>query len=577
MTRYLYANRPSTTVSSGGTDAPAAGTSQSWTVASSAGFPAASDSVFPRKSFHIADRATAGQGELIEVTNVSGTTWTVKRGADGTTPIAHTAGFTVRNVVAAGWLQGLDDGRGAPVYDVKRYGAVGNAVADDTAAIQAAIDALPTAGGVVFFPSGTYLCASSLVISSSKRNVQLVGEGGMSAGASVPSTLLFTGTGSGSFINAQHSTSFRVSDLAVYYNDPAFTGHVIDIRNTSGSDPAFWRVERCNIGGYTGITAGSAIGISLDKAIDGTIEQCHFFKCSFAIKGVSSGSNYSNGIVIRGCVFHTSETAHIRNAAQSWLIQGNVFESLRSGGAGAILNESGVAMQGVTIESNWYGDITAAVGGNQINAQFSGVAILGNYFGANSGVTTILVANSSAGFVINGNKFDFGDTGISLGTSCTQYNIGMNEFANITTPYGGTTTGGFGMNFTLAAASQMMTLRNTSTTDGRCTVRYRAERTSTKEYDVGIDPDGGAAKAYAIRDLTAGGAPIRYKLSTTGNHVFGAAALATSATDGFIYIPTCAGTPSGVPTSEVGVATVYDTTNNKLYVYNGGWKSVTLA
>ena len=52
------------------------------------------------------------------------------------------------------------------------------------------------------------------------------------------------------------------------------------------------------------------------------------------------------------------------------------------------------------------------------------------------------------------------------------------------------------------------------------------------------------------------------------------AALATNATAGFAYIPTCAGTPTGVPTAYTGkVAMIYDTTNNEFYIYNGGWKS----
>lgn len=50
------------------------------------------------------------------------------------------------------------------------------------------------------------------------------------------------------------------------------------------------------------------------------------------------------------------------------------------------------------------------------------------------------------------------------------------------------------------------------------------------------------------------------------------AALGATATDGFLYIPTVAGTPSGVPTTQTGsVAICFDTTNNKIYVYDGGW------
>jgi hypothetical protein len=52
------------------------------------------------------------------------------------------------------------------------------------------------------------------------------------------------------------------------------------------------------------------------------------------------------------------------------------------------------------------------------------------------------------------------------------------------------------------------------------------------------------------------------------------AALATNATDGFLYVPTCAGAPTGTPTAETGTAPIIiDTTNNKLYFYSGGqWR-----
>ena len=59
-----------------------------------------------------------------------------------------------------------------------------------------------------------------------------------------------------------------------------------------------------------------------------------------------------------------------------------------------------------------------------------------------------------------------------------------------------------------------------------------------------------------------------------GSVVTNTAALATNATDGFLYVPTCAGTPTGTPTAQLGTAPiVVNTTNNKLYFYSGGqWR-----
>ena len=103
----LFANQPLTTVASGGTDAPSSGTQETWTVASSSSFPAASSTASPPAQFHVADVAEADSSELIAVTNVSGTTWTVTRGAESTTPVAHAAGFAITQVVTAGALGGL--------------------------------------------------------------------------------------------------------------------------------------------------------------------------------------------------------------------------------------------------------------------------------------------------------------------------------------------------------------------------------------------------------------------------------------------------------------------------------------
>lgn len=53
--------------------------------------------------------------------------------------------------------------------------------------------------------------------------------------------------------------------------------------------------------------------------------------------------------------------------------------------------------------------------------------------------------------------------------------------------------------------------------------------------------------------------------------------LVTASTVGFIFTPNCAGTPTGVPVIGTGLgAMVYDSTNNRLFVYNGAWKGIDL-
>lgn len=59
------------------------------------------------------------------------------------------------------------------ILNVKDYGAIGNGTADDTAAIAAAISALPS-GGDVFFPVGTYQVSSAIIMPS---NIRLIGTG----------------------------------------------------------------------------------------------------------------------------------------------------------------------------------------------------------------------------------------------------------------------------------------------------------------------------------------------------------------------------------------------------------------
>jgi len=81
-------------------------------------------------------------------------------------------GATDHHVATAGGVK-LYVLAGENGLNVKAFGAVGDGVADDTAAIQAAIDALPS-GGTVSFPKGSYYIASTVRLTS---GLHLVGQG----------------------------------------------------------------------------------------------------------------------------------------------------------------------------------------------------------------------------------------------------------------------------------------------------------------------------------------------------------------------------------------------------------------
>jgi len=97
---------------------------------------------------------------------------------------------------------------------------------------------------------------------------------------------------------------------------------------------------------------------------------------------------------------------------------------------------------------------------------------------------------------------------------------------------------------------------------------------SVADLIVGVDASGNgrvSADTSKYLGLGSGGINDRATLDSAGNFVVGIAAVATTATDGFLYVTGCAGTPTGTPTAKTGrVPIVVDTTNNKLYFYSGG-------
>lgn len=102
-----------------------------------------------------------------------------------------------------------------PVYNVVGYGAKGDGVTDDTAAIQAAIDAAIAAKGTVFFPPGSYVVTAKLNLTAISP-VANVGQFG----------LMIRGSGMGSAIVCQSTADVlfdfdagATTDLQVFMSD----------------------------------------------------------------------------------------------------------------------------------------------------------------------------------------------------------------------------------------------------------------------------------------------------------------------------------------------------------------------
>ena len=214
--------------------------------------------------------------------------------------------------------------KGNPWHDVKAYGAVGDGVADDTAAIQAAIDALGASGGTVFLPSGDYKITASLVPVS---NLFFLGAGYTATGAApTPATRLKASTLEAPIINSADKSSVHIRGIA-------FSG-----KNAAGSKGIYatgtyeWTIEDCffdtfgdsaiEIASGTGGTFGHIFvqNTLLVRTGRGAYIGCVDIGCTdayvWAITSTASadaiGDGYIAGIVLRGTNgFMTNCTGHI--------------------------------------------------------------------------------------------------------------------------------------------------------------------------------------------------------------------------------------------------------------------------
>lgn len=234
---------------------------------------------------------------------------------------------------------------------VKDFGAIGNGIADDTAACQNAINAVAGAGGgVVYFPPGTYLTSAALV-----TTVSMILRGASAATTGIPV----------SFIKATSSTQNGIT------NSTYLTVEGLGIRQSatsSGSAMAFVAAPSIIQLKNVAIAAGFANGISgfgiiygYDSVVTGSsaavaatsgpvfLGNCNLSSAGNAISATNAGTSLvvlggtiSAGAIVTSAlttvlvgVAAPSSTLTINSAATSFSIVGGSIAGITDNRVGA--------------------------------------------------------------------------------------------------------------------------------------------------------------------------------------------------------------------------------------------------
>lgn len=494
------------------------------------------------------------------------------------------------------------------IVSVVDFGADTTGVVNSSTAIANAITAVSAlGGGVVFFPAGTYNVGSSLTLPGS---VTLMGYGATlswSGGASPVITTASTGVTlnagiHGLTINGS-TTATKILELYSTYHcafrdltltSTSTTNVCIDMLvNTSGGTNADG--NRNNVfNEFSNIlqegTCGTALRMTGNVTVPTVVTLNTFvnFSCrgGAAVRGIDfaawADSNYFAGITRINLPSTATNAIGVEwNSASPTANNGvyaNNFDHLavdtfgvgsgrvaakmnltKLNKVGFLFNEPVAEGGDFVVTSNTYGyDITQALGGTNGTArkvQYQNYGIGGNWSASYSIWTNsfTLTGANQAGIVVSDSFTTSGtgtNAGITLGNQTANASFTMSSYN---------------------AVNISNIIKNGSAAVTNQTGVYVANLTSgTNNYAFVSDVTAGTDKWGLFLN---GGA--RNYLGAGGVEV---ASGATGMTAGFTHVPSAAGAPTGAPTNPTGnVPLYYDTTNNRLYSYNGSWRSVVLS
>ena len=252
---------------------------------------------------------------------------------------------------------------------------------------------------------------------------------------------------------------------------------------------------------------------------------------------------------------------------------GTGVNNTANAGAIAYSNSTGITLSavgasGTVLQSNgtsapsWLTLATVATSGS---ASSITIGTLGSAYGGtgvNNGSNTLTLGGSvtySGAHTVTWTTT--GTTAVTLPTSGTL----LSTAAVITTAQGGT-----GLNLGASAAGQVLYTANVGVigTTGISTFGISLIAATAL-------PSVGTAGQIVYNGASSLTSSSAITVDSNSNVIVGTGSLSTSATNGFLYLPTMAGTPTGTPTSYSGrTPIIIDTSNNSLYFYNSGWQQV---
>jgi hypothetical protein len=309
-----------------------------------------------------------------------------------------------------------------PLFNVKKFGAIGDGLADDTAAIQRAIDAAGQVSGGVFFPPGVYL-SSTLQMRS---HVALV---------------------------ATATWSYHRNGSAVIRLRDDHADCLIDLRGTIGARLSGIALDGCELG-------QSIVGVFLDGAghkeeetlvLENT-RVAHFTGDAVSLLNVW-------GFTVRHCMFIFNGGNGLTVTRWDGFIYHNIINNCKGYGIALMSPNASITMVGNRVEWNGKGNLFIERGGNyQINDNYfdraggpgvhiaggdgegeriGTITMTGNLFyrnGAKSEAGThaschVLLKNAD-GVVMTGNTFRIGGNDSGAGTIAPSFGIILGGLKN---------------------------------------------------------------------------------------------------------------------------------------------------